>query len=93
LEFRYNTGYKANNYSPFLGQYFVQNTNTITNRPDINAFVHFRIKSFKGFFRLENLNTLDVSKGFSFSKLNFNANQYPGTGLWLRFGLWWSFVN
>ena len=93
IEFRYNTGYKADNYSPFIGQYFVQNSNTITNRPDINAFVHFRIKSFKGFFRLENLNTLDVSKGFSFSKLNFNSNQYPGTGLWVRFGLWWSFVN
>ena len=93
VEIRYNSSYKADDYSPFLGQYFVQNTHTIANRPDINAFVHFRIKSFKGFFRVENLNTLDVSKGLSFSKLNFNTNQNPGTGLWLRFGLWWSFVN
>ncbi len=91
IEFRYNTGYKADNYSPFLGQYFVQNTNTISNRPDINAFVHFRIKSFKGFFRLENLNTL--SKGFSFNHPNFPVENYSGTGLWIRFGLWWSFVN
>jgi hypothetical protein len=93
VEIRYNSSYKADDYSPFLGQYFIQNTHTFANRPDINAFVHFRIKSFKGFFRVENLNTLDVSKGFSFSKLNFNTNQNPGTGLWLRFGLWWSFVN
>ncbi len=92
LEIRYNTGYKADNYSPFLGQYFVQNTNTISNRPDINAFLDFRIKSFKGFLRVENLNTLNV-KGFSFNHLNFMSNQYPGTGLWIRFGLWWSFVN
>ena len=93
VELKYNTSYKADDYSPFLGQYFVQNTHTISNRPDINAYVHFRIKSFKGFFRLENLNTLDISKGFSFSKLNYMANQNPGTGLWTRFGLWWSFVN
>ncbi len=93
IEIRYNTGYKADNYSPVLGQYFVQNTNTITNRPDIHAFVHFRIKSFKGFFRVENLNTLNVTNGFSFNKLNFMTNQNPGTGLWLRFGLWWNFVN
>lgn len=93
IEFRYNTGYKADNYSPFLGQYFYQNTNTISNRPDITAFLHFRIKSFKGFLRVENLNTLDVSKGFSFSKLNLMTNANPGTGLWVRFGLWWNFIN
>ncbi|MES2005785.1 MAG: putative porin [Bacteroidota bacterium] len=93
FEFRYNTAYKADDYSPFLGQYFVQNTQTISNRPDVSAFVHFRIKSFKGFFRLENLNTLNLKKGFSFNHLNFMTPQSPGTGLWVRFGLWWSFVN
>jgi hypothetical protein len=93
IEIRYNTAYKADNYSPITGQYFVQDNNTISNRPDINAFLHFRIKSFKGFLRVENLNTLDPSKGFSFSKLSFPATQYPGSGLWIHFGLWWSFVN
>ena len=93
IEIRYNSSYHADNYSPFLGQYFVQNENKISNRPDINAFLHFRIKSLKGFFRVENLNTLDVSKGFSFSKLNFMTNQNPGTGLWIRLGFWWNFVN
>ncbi len=93
VEIRYNSSYHADNYSPFLGQYFVQNGNNISNRPDINAFLHFRIKSLKGFFRVENLNTLDISKGFSFSKLNLMTNDNPGTGLWIRFGFWWSFVN
>ena len=93
FEIKYNSAYKANNYSPFLGKYFIQNTNTISNRPEIDAFLHFRIKSFKGFFRLENLNTLDPSNGFSFSKLNFNTTDNPGTGLWIRFGAWWNFIN
>ncbi len=93
IEIKYTTAYKADNYSPFLGKYFVQNTNTIHNRPDISAFLHFRIKSFKGFFRLENLNTLNVTDGFAFNKLNFMTNDNPGTGLWTRFGIWWNFVN
>ena len=93
IEFRYNTAYKTDNYSPFIGQYFYQDTETISNRPDINAFVHFRIKSFKGFFRLENLNTLNLENGFNFNKLNFPTALYPNMGLWIRFGIWWSFVN
>lgn len=93
LEVRYTTAYKADDYSPFIGQYFVQNTNTISNRPDITAFMHFRIKSFKGFLRVENLNTLNVKSGFSFNKPNFMTTHNPGTGLWTRFGLWWNFVN
>lgn len=93
LEIRYNPPYKADNYSPFIGQYFVQNTQTINNRPDINAFLHFRIKSLKGFFRVENLNSLDVSKGFSFSKPNFMTPDNPATTLWLHLGFWWTFIN
>ncbi len=93
VEIKYTSAYKADNYSPFLGKYFVQNTNTISNRPDIAAYLHFRIKSFKGFFRLENLNTLNPKSGFSFNKLNFMTTDNPGTGLWTRLGIWWNFVN
>jgi hypothetical protein len=93
FEVTYNTGYKANNYSPFLGQYFYQNTNTIHNRPDIDVYAHFRIKSFKGFVRLENLNTFTFKNGVNFNHLSFMANDYPAASLWFRFGLWWSFVN
>lgn len=94
LEVRYNTGYKMNNYSPMTGQFFYQNSNTISNRPDIHAFLHFRIKSFKGFVRLENLNTLTAGNGsFGFTRRNFAANEYPAPTLWTRVGIWWNFVN
>lgn len=94
VEVRYNTSYKADNYSPFLGQYFYQNTASISNRPDISAFLHFRIKSFKGFIRVENLNSLNsAAKGFGFNKPNFNASEYPQPSLWTRVGIWWNFVN
>lgn len=92
LELRYNVSYKPDNYSPFTGQFFYQNTETISNRPDINAFLHFRIKSFKAFIRLENLNTLNPN-GFSFNKYNFSAPNYAMRALWLQTGIWWNFVN
>ena len=93
FEVRYQTPYKADGYSPFLGQFMVQNAYTVKNRPDIAAFLNFRIKSFKSFIRLENLNTLDVQNGFKFDKRNFASDQYPYPGLWVRFGVWWNFVN
>jgi hypothetical protein len=89
LELRYYTNYKADNYSPFTGQFFYQESFTTANRPDINVFLHFRIKSFKAFVRYENLNTLLDGK----SKYNFNFPNYANTGGWTRFGVWWNFVN
>jgi hypothetical protein len=92
LEFRYYTNFKVDNYSPFTGQFFNQNTFTTSNRPDVSFFFNFRIKSFKAFVRIENLNTLNTATG-SFNKYNFNAQQYPGVGLWTRLGIWWNFIN
>lgn len=93
VELRYNTPYKANSYSPLTGQFFLQDTTTISNLPDINAFLNFRIKGFKGFLRLENLNTLSLKNGFAFTNYNTTAEGYPARGLWFRMGIWWGFVN
>lgn len=93
LEVRYNTPYKADNYSPLAGQFFPQDTNTISNLPDINVYFNFRIKSFKGFVRLENLNTINIANGFNFTNVNYSSPGYVTRALWLRIGIWWSFVN
>ncbi|HVX28677.1 MAG TPA: putative porin [Parafilimonas sp.] len=93
IEIRYYTPYKAPGYSPLNGQFFFQDTTTITPRPDVNLFFNFRIKSFKAFIRLENLNTIDPANGFSFTKYNYVAPLYPARALWFRIGIWWNFVN
>jgi len=89
VEIRYYTNYKADNYSPFTGQFFYQDTYTTSNRPDVNVFLHFRIKSFKAFVRYENLNTLLSGSG----KYNFNLPNYANASGLFRFGVWWNFVN
>ncbi|MGZ8559756.1 MAG: putative porin [Chitinophagaceae bacterium] len=93
-ELRYHTPYKADSYSPVLGQFFYQDSVQINNsRPDIAGYVHFRIKSFKLYFRAENLNTAEMNEGFGFTRNNFAAPGYPHPGLIIRLGVYWSFVN
>lgn len=93
LEARYYTGYKANNYSPVMGQFMPQDSVTIRNLPDVAAFVHFRIKGFTAYIRAENLNTASFANGFGFINNNFAAPHYPTQGFIFRLGIQWWFVN
>jgi hypothetical protein len=95
-EVRYRSSYKADNYSPILGQFFPQDSITISNPlPDISAYIHFRIKPFKAFVRFENLNAArkNPGGGFGFTNNNLVAPGYPIPGLQIRIGIYWSFVN
>ena len=92
LEMRYYTPYKGNNYSPLIGQFSPQDSITISNTPDIAAFLHFRIKGFTAYLRGENLNTASFTNGFGFTDNNFAAPHYPTPGLIIRLGIRWWFV-
>lgn len=93
LEIRYYTPFKLYDYSPVMGQFFPQDSVSISNRPDVHAFFHFRIRKFAGFVRAENLNSIDFSNGFGFTKSNFAAPHYIYPGYLFRFGIQWNFVN
>ena len=93
IDFRYYTSYNAYNYSPVMGQFVRQDTVATKNRPDVSGFLHFRIKSFTAYLRLENLNAFDFSNGFGFTKNNYAAPHYVYQGLIFRFGILWNFVN
>lgn len=86
LEGKYNTPYYADDYSPMLGQFFYQNLQQFHNKPEVAAFVHFRIKSLSAYVRGENLNALVWDN-------NFVAPYYPTNDFGLRVGLRWWFVN
>jgi hypothetical protein len=78
---------------PLTGQFYVQNQETLTNRPTTNAFLHFMIKRLKAYIRVENLNTLLPTSAALGNHYNFTAANYPGTGTWVRVGIWWNFIN
>jgi hypothetical protein len=93
LEVRYFTPYKAYNYSPLNGQFVTQDTFTLKNLPDVHAFLHFRIKTFTGYLRAENLNTVSFKNGFGFVNNNYATPYIPTQGMIIRFGVRWWFVN
>ena len=93
LEVRYHTPYKADGFSPVLGQFFLQNTETIKNLPDIAAFLHFRVRSIFLFIRAENLNTAELSPSFGFLNNNMVTPLQPTPGFFVRLGIFWGFVN
>ncbi len=93
LEVRYFTPYEAYNYSPLNGQFVPQDTMKLKNLPDVHAFIHFRIKSFTGYLRVENLNTVSLKNGFGFVNNNYATPFIPSPGMIIRFGVRWWFVN
>jgi hypothetical protein len=93
IDVKYNTPYKANNYSPVMGKFFPQDSVVINNLPQLNLFFNFRIKSFTAFIKAENLNTFHIEEGLTFTNNNFAAPLYPTPGLIIRFGVKWGFVN
>ncbi len=93
-EVKYHTPYKAMGYSPVLGQFYYQNSETIKLRlPEIDLYLHFRIKTFTAYVRGENLNTLRVREKFGFTNNNLAAPFYPYPGLLIRLGIFWTFIN
>jgi hypothetical protein len=92
LDVSWHSPYKANNYSPIPGQFFPQDS-VIHTRPEVAYYFNFRIKSFTGLLKLENLNAVNFSDGFNFTHNNFTAPHYPSPGLIFRLGIKWNFVN
>lgn len=94
IEIVYHSAYKADGYSPLQGQFFYQDTETLRLKlPTINAYMHFRIRSFVAYVRSENLNTARTLGGFGFTNNNFAIPGYPLPGMQIRVGIFWSFVN
>jgi hypothetical protein len=93
LELIYHSNFQPDSYMPLTGQFYLQDQFTTNNRPTANAYLNFRIKRFKGYVRMEQLNTLLATSNQLGSRYNFTAANYPGTGTWLRVGIWWNFIN
>jgi hypothetical protein len=93
-EVRYISPYKADGYAPVTGQFFTQDSIIHQRLPDINLYMHFRIRGFTAYVRAENLNSMAFSpRGYGYYHNNFVAPGYPYPGLVLRFGFFWAFVN
>jgi hypothetical protein len=93
-EIRYISGYKADGYSPVVDQFYTQGSVVKQKAPDVNAYLHLRIRSFTAYVQAEGLNAMAFKPlGFGWYNNNFAVPGYPEPGLIIRVGIFWGFIN
>jgi hypothetical protein len=83
----YFTNYFADDYSPVLGEFFVQNQKEIGNFPLLDFFINARIRQTRLFLKAEHFNSSFTGNNF------YSAPNYPYRDFMVRFGLVWNFFQ
>jgi len=93
-ELRYISSYNADGYSPVTDAFYTQGSVLRQKLPDINLYLHLRIRSFTAYVQGENINAMAFKpNGFGWYNNNFVAPGYPEQGLIIRVGIFWGFIN
>ncbi|HWB90331.1 MAG TPA: putative porin [Puia sp.] len=93
-EVRYISPYKADGYAPETDQFYTQGATVTQHLPDINLYLHLRIRAFTAYIQAENMNAMAFNPlGFGFYNNNFVAPGYPYPGNVIRVGIFWGFIN
>jgi putative beta-barrel porin len=91
LDARLTTNYDAPAYQPLTGRFYLQEEQTLPFTPLLDGFVSFQVKTFRFFFKIENLLT------FPNKEYYFQTTGYPlpfgfNNG-GIRFGISWRLVD
>ena len=87
VDFRYDTKYYADYYSPALGMFYVQNKEKIGDYPWLDAFVNLKIKRTRFYVKYSNMGTMMV-RGKHFTTPGYAAQVASAS-----FGLSWTFYD
>lgn len=106
LDARWHSAYMADAFQPLTGQFHLQYAETITNWPIVDAYLSAKVKTFRGFVKVENLNELLLNPDTEafideqFPSWNFDppyyslaAPQYALRTWGIRFGVHWRFYD
>ncbi|MBC7553078.1 MAG: hypothetical protein H7257_03770 [Taibaiella sp.] len=102
IEARYNSGYTPAGYSAIINQFFYQKNVNIVNTPELSIFLNFRIKQFRAFLMLDQLQQTFAPNAILFTGstvANFYGDgrsytpKYATQNTMLRFGFTWVMVN
>ncbi|UOK42581.1 MULTISPECIES: putative porin [Flavobacterium] len=85
--FNYFTKYKANDYNPLLGEFYIQEQKEVGGYPVFDYFLNAKIRTFRVFFKAEHINSSIT--GYDF----YTAPNYPYRDFMIRFGLVWNFFS
>lgn len=87
VTFQYFTKYYMNDYSPVLGEGFIQNQKQIGEFPLFDFFLNARIKTARLYFKYEHFNSAWTGNNF------LTAPNYPFRDAMIRFGMEWNFFK
>lgn len=88
IDIRYNTNYMAPGYFPLTGQFYLQNSETLSFYPALDLYLCFKIQTVRIFLKMTHLD-----QGMFKDKGYFNAYKYPATDRTFRFGVSWMFLD
>ncbi len=88
VDFRYNSSYYGDAYTPVTGQYYQQNRFAIGNYPLLDLFLNLRIRTARIFVRGENMLNL-----FHTTRAYYLVPGYPMPTQCLKFGVIWDFFD
>jgi hypothetical protein len=88
FDFRVNSEFRPEAYQPLSWQFHLQDSITQKPYPWLDAFIAFRVQTFRFFFRYENLSTL-----FDKSNVFYQTAYYAQPLGAIRFGIGWRFLD
>ena len=83
----YFTKYKANDYNPLLGEFYIQNQKEIGDFPMLDFFINAKIRTFRVFLKAEHFNSTFTGNKY------YTAPNYPYRDFMVRFGVIWNFFS
>ncbi len=87
-DIRFNTNYYFDAFQPITQQFYQQNDWEMSILPIADVFMNFRVKSFRAFVKLENINQLIDN-----NQIYYSAPNYPIRDWTFRFGISWYFID
>ncbi len=87
FDLRYASAWFAPAYMPLTGQFYVQETEKVAAHPSLDAFLSFKVQSFRFFVKMENL--LGAYTGSRY----YQIYNYPVPEATFRFGIRWRLLN
>ncbi len=88
VQLRYHSPYKTASYSPLFHRYYYDASYLLSNDPAWAFFFNFRIKRFRSYLMLDQLQQL-----FGDRKNLINAPGYPAQNAMIRFGFNWTLLR
>jgi hypothetical protein len=91
VDARLSTGYAAPSYNPLIGQFYLQNEQTLPFTPLIDFFLSFKVQTFRFFVKIENL-LPSATRQYYYQTTDYPLPYGLGNG-GLRLGINWRLVD